>query len=134
MIIETGGRQCTCGHRGCLEAYASASALIASYKNKTGQAVNAKDIFDRVRSGEAAAIAVFHEFCRYLGDGLVSFGNILRPEIIVIGGGVANSADLFINYLEDYVNKGIYGSKALPIKIAAAVLGNDAGMIGATLL
>lgn len=134
MTVEAGGRQCTCGHRGCLEAYASASALIASYQNKTGQEITAKEIFDRVRSGETSAIAVFHEFLSYLGDGLVSFGNILRPEVIIIGGGVSYSAELFVSYLEDYVNRNIYGSGALPIKITSAMLGNDAGMIGATLL
>ena len=134
MTVVTDGKECTCGHHGCLEAYASASALMAAYKEETGQDITAKDIFDRVRGEEPAAIKVFGSFKKYLGDGLISFGNILRPEVIVLGGGVASSADLFLDYLEEYVNKGIFGRKALPIKITAAMLGNAAGMIGATLL
>ncbi|HBI73090.1 MAG TPA: glucokinase, partial [Lachnospiraceae bacterium] len=68
------------------------------------------------------------------GEGLITIGNILRPEVIVIGGGISKSADLYISYLEDYVNDRVYGGKSLPIHIAAAKYGNDAGMIGATLL
>ncbi|MGF7142650.1 putative NBD/HSP70 family sugar kinase [Anaerotaenia torta] len=134
MTVEAGGRQCTCGRRGCLEAYASSSALMASYRERTGMEITTKEIFHRVRCGEEGALTVFHEFCYYLGEGLVSFGNILRPEIIIIGGGISNSADLFIDVLSETVSKGVYGGEAIPIRIAAAVLGNDAGMIGATLL
>ncbi len=134
VTVAAGKRQCTCGHRGCLEAYASATALMASYKEKTGLEATAKEIFDRVRGGEAEAKEVFDEFCFYLGEGMISFGNILRPEIIILGGGISNSADLFLDYLREYVNQGVYGAQAIPIQIAAATLGNTAGMIGATLL
>ena len=134
LTVVAGGRQCTCGRPGCLEAYASATALMVSYKEKTGHDITTKEIFERVRLGETEATEVFEEFRYYLGDGLVTIGNILRPEIIVIGGGISKSADLFINYLEKYVNNRIYGGKAIPIQIALAKLGNDAGMIGSTLL
>lgn len=134
MSVAAGGRQCTCGHRGCLETYASSTAIMASYRERTKEELTTKEIFERVRQGEPAATSVFEEFRYYLGEGLVSFGNILRPEIIIIGGGVSNSADLFIDYLEDYVNDKIFGGNVIPVRIAAAMLGNDAGMIGATLL
>lgn len=134
LTVAAGGRQCTCGRSGCLEAYASATAMMASYRNKTGNEITIKELFERVRLGETAAAEVFDEFRYYLGEGLITIGNILRPEIIVIGGGISKSADLFIGYLEEYVNRGIYGGTAIPIRIIAAELGNDAGMIGATLL
>ena len=134
LTVVADGRQCTCGRRGCLEAYASATAMMASYKSKTGNDITIKELFERVRLGGTAATEVFEEFRYYLGEGLVTLGNILRPELIVIGGGISKSADLFISYLEEYVNKGIYGGMAIPVRITAAKLGNDAGMIGATLL
>lgn len=134
IVVKAGGRKCTCGHSGCLEAYASSTAIMASYKEKTGTEKTTKEIFEQVRMGDAVSKEVFEEFRYYLGEGLISIGNILRPQIIIIGGGVAKSADLFLAYLEEYVNKGIFGGKAIPIIIRGAELGNDAGMIGATLL
>lgn len=134
IVVKAGGRKCTCGHSGCLEAYASSTAIMASYKEKTGTEKTTKEIFEQVRMGDAVSQEVFEEFRYYLGEGLISIGNILRPQIIIIGGGVAKSADLFLAYLEEYVNKGIFGGKAIPIIIRGAELGNDAGMIGATLL
>jgi glucokinase len=134
QTVEAGGRQCTCGRRGCMEAYASATALMAMYQEKTGEEKTVKEIFDLVRAGDTASTEVFEKFRYYLGEGLISIGNVLRPEIIVIGGGISQSADLFIDYLEDYVNNGVFGGKAIPVHLVAAKLGNDAGMIGATLL
>jgi glucokinase len=107
---------------------------MASYKEKTGLEISAKEVFDRVRRGETEAEEVFEEFLHYLGEGLISLGNVLRPEVIVIGGGVSKSANLFTQTLEEHVNNGIYGGKAIPVHITVAKLGNDAGMIGATLL
>lgn len=134
ITVERNGRLCTCGRKGCLEAYASATAIINSYCEKTGQSISAKEIFDRVRNGEKAAAEIIDEFKYYLGEGIISLSNVLRPEVIAIGGGVAKSSDLFLDYLNDYVNKGIYGGNILPVKIVAARLENEAGMIGATLL
>lgn len=134
IIVNAGGRECTCGHRGCLETYASSTAIMTSYKEKTGAWKTTKDIFDQVRMGDPVSKEVLDEFKYYLGEGLVSIGNILRPQIIIIGGGVSKSSDLFIPYLEEYVNNGIFGGNAIPVCIREAELGNDAGMIGATLL
>ncbi len=133
ISVVAGGRQCTCGRKGCLEAYASSTAIMASYKEKTGNMITTKEIFERIRF-EAAAREVYEEFLYYLGEGLISICNVLRPEVIVIGGGVSNSADLYTGYLEKYVNHGVYGGKAIPVVITAAELGNEAGIIGATLL
>lgn len=134
ITVENGGRQCTCGRRGCLEAYSSATAIMQSYEERTGQRITAKEIFDKVRAKDPVAAEVMNEFQYYLGEGLVSLVNVLRPEVIAIGGGVAKSADLFLEYLNRYVNSQAYGGTALPVKIAAAKLGNTAGMIGAALL
>lgn len=134
MTVENNGRPCTCGRRGCMEAYASSTAIMKRYEEKTGKALTTKEIFDEVRNGGQEATEVMEEFRYYLAEGLTNLVNILRPEIIAIGGGVSKSADLFLPYLNEYVNSHAYGTAALPVRIEAAKLGNDAGMIGAALL
>lgn len=134
ITVEAGGRLCTCGRRGCLEAYASASAVMNTYREKTGISLSAQEIFQRARAGEEPAKKTVELFCHYLADGLVSLVNVLRPEIIVLGGGVAGSGEDFIPYLQEAVNTLSYGGTILPVKIAVAELGNRAGMIGAALL
>lgn len=134
ITVERDGRLCTCGRKGCLEAYASATAVMKRYREKTEETISAKKIFLRAREGEKAALETINEFKYYLGEGLVSLVNVLRPEVVAIGGGMAKSADLFLNELNDYVNRYIYGGDVLPVKIVAAQLENEAGMIGAALL
>lgn len=134
IIIERGGRQCTCGRRGCLEAYASATAVMRDHKARTGNDCTAKEIFDAARSGEPNAAATVAAFTDYLADGVTDIVNALRPQVIIIGGGLAGGADTFLPRLRELVNKRIYGGAFLPVAIQAAALGNDAGMIGAALL
>lgn len=134
MTVENNGRKCTCGRCGCLEAYASATAVMKRYQEKTGEALTAKEIFEKAGKEEKEAVETVEEFRYYLAEGLTNLVNILRPEIIAIGGGVARSADLFLPYVNEYVNDHAYGTHILPVKIVAAKLGNDAGMIGAALL
>lgn len=134
ITVENGGRQCTCGRRGCLEAYASATAIMQSYFGRTRERLTAREIFENAANGEAPAVETVEEFQYYLGQGLASLVNVLRPEIIVIGGGVAGSSEMFLPYLREVVNREAYGSTLLPVKIEAAALGNTAGIIGAALL
>lgn len=132
--VESGGRLCTCGRRGCLEAYASATAVMKHYEEWSGERRTAKEIFDRAREKEEAAEKVVLEFRHYLGEGLVSLVNVLRPEVIVIGGGMAAGADLFLEELNQIVNEQAFGGSVLPVRIVTAALGNKAGIIGASLL
>lgn len=134
ITVENGGRQCTCGRQGCLEAYASATALMKQYEERTHTHCTASEIFEKARRNEEAAAAAVEEFRFYLGEGLTSLVNILRPEIIALGGGVAKSADLFLDYLNGRVNSQIFGGDIVPVRIVQAIMGNDAGMVGATLL
>lgn len=134
ITVEHNGRKCTCGRRGCLEAYASAGAVVRTYQEKTGYELSAREIFGRVRTGERAAKETVALFTHYLAEGLVSLVNVLRPEIVVIGGGVSESADLFLGELRETVNREVYGGSLLPVTIEEAKLGNQAGMIGAALL
>lgn len=134
VLVERNGRQCTCGRRGCLEAYASATAVMKAYGERTGLKRTAKEIFDAARLGGETERGIVEEFVGYLSDGIADIVNVLRPRIVVIGGGLSGAADVFMENLSRSVNEKIYGGKFLPVKLAAAKLGNDAGMIGATLL
>lgn len=134
IVVERGGRPCTCGRRGCLEAYASATAVMRAHKQRTGVSLSAKEIFDGARAGKEEEQKTVDEFVAYLGEGIADIVNVLRPETVVIGGGLSGGADVFSEELSELVNEKIYGGKFLPVRIAAAKLGNDAGMIGATLL
>jgi glucokinase len=87
------GQRCKCGHRGCLEAYASGTAIGRSYRQMTGKKIaGAKEVGEAAASGDRLAIKSYREAAYYLGIGLANFMNILNPEAIVIGGGVLKSS------------------------------------------
>lgn len=134
ITVERAGRPCSCGRRGCLEAYASATAVMGMYRERTGEDITAKEVFTRAGKGENPAREVLSEFRYYLAEGLTSLVNVLRPEVVVIGGGLAASHSLFIKEVEEWVNRYAFGGARLPVKVVLAELGNRAGMVGAALL
>lgn len=133
-VVDSKGRFCNCGRQGCLEAYASAGAVERRYKGMYGDEQSAKEIFCAAREGEAWACGIIDEFIQYLGIGVVNIANILRPELIVLGGGVAASSDLILPGIERALEKGVYGFSHAPVKVVCAGLFNRAGMIGAASL
>ena len=132
--IEKNGKPCLCGKKGCFERYASATALVNMAKERTGETLNGKEIFDRERAGEEVFVDIIKEWVDYFTDGLSTIAYIFNPPLIVIGGGVTKQGD----YLLDKINKsfdrkvGINYKKNLQIKFAE--LGNNAGMLGAEYL
>ncbi len=135
--------RCGCGKTGCLEQYASATGiarlarkLLATYQGETvlnAESVTAKDVFDAVKSGDRAAIAVAEKFGRYLGHGLASISALVDPEVYVIGGGVSKAGEVLFDYIrEPYMEKAFYSNKE--VKFVLAKLGNDAGIYGAAYL
>lgn len=150
MIIADGGELCGCGMRGCLEAYSSATALIrdaqraadehpesllGAIAERTG-GFDGKTVFEAVKQGDATARCVLNEYIRHLGLGVINLIRIFQPQVLVIGGGVAQAGEALLAPLREQVN-GIYGSYVTPekrTKIKAAALGNDAGIVGAALL
>lgn len=134
MTLFPDGLPCNCGRKGCLECYCSASAIAARGQAVFGGAVSAKEVFDRARTEEPAARAIVSEFSRDLATALVSLANILRPECFVIGGGLAASADLFLPYINEMLQKEVFGGRYAPVAAVKAELSNMAGLIGATLL
>lgn len=149
-VIEVDGRPCTCGRRGCFEAYSSATGLI----NMTREAMeahrdskmwelcggdasraNGRTAFDGMRAGDAAAKAVVDLYIKYLSVGIANMINIFQPQILCIGGGISKEGDTLIQPLTKLVNENNYvHDPDRQTKIMPAALFNDAGLIGAAML
>ncbi len=132
-LIEFNGRQCTCGRKGCLEAYASATALINEGKKiENIDNLNAKDIFDKAQAKDSRYQKVIDEYIEYLGAGLVNAINVYNPSVILLGGGVCAQKEKLTKPLDEIISKACFGAayKELP-KVLIATLGNKAGIIGA---
>ena len=150
MTIKTDGVVCGCGRKGCFEAYASASALLRitkrvmnDYKDSLMWKVCDNDInkvngltsFECAKKGDKAANLVIDEYVSNLGEGILNYCNIFRPEAIILGGGISNQGDYLINKLKKYCSDRNYGFKNSPVvELKCAVLKNDAGVIGAASL
>ena len=149
-VIRIGGEKCTCGRKGCLEAYASATALIRQaqkamdddkesllWKLSDGnkENVNGKIVFDVLREGDKTAGKVVKKYTEYLATGVTNVINAFHPQAIVLGGGICAAGDVFLTPLKRKVNRGIFGgTKFAPVEIVVASLGNDAGIYGAAAL
>ena len=144
------GRQCTCGRKGCIEAYCSATALIkdtkkAMLKNRLSMMweyadydinrVNGLTAFECAKKGDETALKVTNEYFDYLTGAILSFCNIFRPNAVVLGGGLSNQKEYLIDNVEKRMAKEDYGFKCSPsVKLLRASLGNDAGILGAAAL
>lgn len=148
-VIVVDGEPCTCGRKGCLETYASATALIRETKkamqlNKRSllwkvcpdiDLVGGKVPFDAAKQGDAVAIKVLDNYIKYLGEGILNFCNIFRPNVIVLSGGIANAGDYLFDRVNKYIKDRNYGYKMTPeVKVVPAELGYDSGKIGAAAL
>ena len=149
FVIEHGGRLCTCGRRGCFEAYCSATALIKRTRELMQdapdsklwelvgslEAVNGRTPFDAAALGDPVAGKVIDEYVDYLGCGVASLVNIFQPEVFCIGGGPSAQGETLmapVRYIlnrEDYARNSVHRTRLM-----RAQLGNDAGIIGAALL
>lgn len=153
IVIEVDGRQCSCGRRGCWEAYSSATAMINMTREKIEECrargrktlmeelvlergkISGRTACDAMRNGDLPAKEVFEKYLHYLACGLANIVNIFQPEVISLGGGISNEGAFLLDPLIPLVRKEQYGGgivKAPEIRIAQ--LGNDAGIIGAAML
>lgn len=94
IAIERNGWKCDCGARGCIEAYASGSAIEARYRELSGRGLSAKEVAERAKKGDKIAAQVLEEAGIYLGKGLVKIAKKYRPDVIVIGGSVSKAEDV----------------------------------------
>ena len=139
-----GGVACGCGSRGCLEVYASATAIVRMTREASPRYpdsilrldanLTAEKIYAAGVAGDELALEVFRRMGVYLGIGLANLINIINPEMIVIGGGVANGWDLFEKYMHQQVAERAFPLLAARVKIVRAECGDDAGLLGAAKL
>lgn len=153
IVIEYEGRPCSCGRNGCWEAYSSATGLINMTREKIeaciasgratamiemtdgGKNVSGRTAWNAMRAGDEAGREVVDMYVHYLACGLVNIVNIFQPEVISLGGGVANERDNLLKPLLPIIQKKQYGGGIVPqTELRIAKLGNDAGIIGAALL
>ena len=149
-VIVVDGEPCTCGRKGCWEAYASATALINQTKaamekypdsvmhelvKANGGKVDGRTAFDAMRRGDIAGIKLVDAYVKYVACGLINLVNIFQPETICIGGGICNEGETLLRPLRRYIDSERYSVYSkIQSKIVKAELGNDAGIIGAALL
>lgn len=149
-VIQMDGENCSCGRQGCWEAYASATALIRQTKqamirfpdslmwqlvDNDINKVNGITAFDAMRQGDEAGKQVVEKYIYYISVGVTNNINIFQPEVFCIGGGISKEGDNLIAPLNKYYEGDNYG-RSLKNKtvIKTALLGNDAGIIGAAFL
>ncbi|MBE6865112.1 MAG: ROK family protein, partial [Ruminococcus flavefaciens] len=148
-VIEVDGAQCSCGRKGCFEAYSSATGLIRMSKEAMEQfpesimnkmaaekgKVTARTSFDAMRAGDKAAKDVVDKYIKYLAAGITNTINIFQPDVLCIGGGVCNEGDPLLLPVKELVKKEVYTRNSPKnCEIVIAKLGNDAGIIGAAFL
>jgi len=147
ITIRKGGIPCACGRRGCYEKYASATALISQTRHAMVdnpesalwdivdgrlENVDGRTVFIAARNGDETAKRVVEEYVGFLSEGIADLVNILRPEAIVLGGGVANEGEMLFEPLRKAVDERSYiAMDIVPLKIVGAKLGNRAGVYGA---
>ena len=135
---------CTCGNKGCVEQYASATGIVRMARRQLAKDdtpsdlrnikdLAAKDVFTAAQSGDKIASEVVRLFGYYLGQAIGSVITILAPDVVVIGGGVSRAGDILVEAVERYYRDyTFHACKDVPIVLAQ--LGNKAGMYGAARL
>ncbi|NOR75776.1 MAG: ROK family protein [Draconibacterium sp.] len=137
VTIDHKGIECNCGGRGCLEAYASTSALIEQYavlKGMDAKGIDGHYIVKKFHEGEKEAVKCMEEHTDYLGHGIAGFINTFAPQKVIIGGGISEAGQFYI----DMIKKSAF-SYAMPdcaeyTDVVGATLGNNAGCLGAASL
>ena len=137
------GLRCKCGNTGCLELFASATAIVRMTRESLSQfpetrltsvELCAKRVYEAGREGDELALDVFKRFGMYLGIGLANIINLIDPQIIVITGGAANGWDLFAGEMYRQVEERAFRATAQQVRIARAECGDNAGLLGAAWL
>ena len=132
FTLRADGRRCSCGKRGCYEQYASTTALVARCEAAAGRSgLNGKIIFQEAEQGEGAFCAELTDWIRDIAEGLTGLTHIFNPEMILIGGGVSAQEALLIQPLREMILREAMPRFTENLRIERALLGNDAGMIGA---
>lgn len=149
-VMCVGGELCTCGRRGCIEAYCSATALIRETKKAMEDdknsvmwkltdgnidKANGLTAFDGEKLGDEAASKVVKQYVFYLSEAIMNYCNIFRPQAIILGGGVCAQGRNLTDRIVKLCKEGHYGFRGTPaVEIITAERENDAGILGAASL
>ena len=132
MVIVENGEPCTCGRRGCLEAYVSITALKREAYRAAGKEMDQEEIFALAEQGDLEMKKVVEAYIRRLGLGIVNIVNIFRPQLVLLGGDIPKQGEALLSPLRRIVEEECFGrDKGDVPEIEEAILGREAGMIGA---
>lgn len=138
MIVELDGRPCPCGQRGCLERYASATAIATLYceasVNTVESGISAAEVAERARMGDPHAKTVWDSACRYLAIACINLQHVLNPELVIFSGGLIGAGDQLLSAVQAHFNSLTWNAAKDFPKIKLAALGGDAGWLGAAAL
>lgn len=152
LCLVPGGRPCSCGKAGCWERYCSGTALsatavelLARHPGRStvlareaaadSRAVTGRKVAAAARDGDPLAQLAMAELASWLGEGLALVADVYDPEIVVVAGGVSESAPLFLDDARDHYKSAVTGAGYRPLaRIRTAQLGDDAGLVGAAAL
>ncbi len=148
MTVKLDGRKCVCGSSGCLESYASASAvaregrracrsadsLILRLAGGEPRRISAKHVYDAAKKGDPEALDVVRKTGRYLGAGVANILNLFNPEVVVIGGGVSRAGRILTDSVKESVLEYSLEINMRGVQIVLSRLHSKAGMLGAAAL
>ncbi|MGX7202727.1 glucokinase [Enterococcus plantarum] len=149
VTVDPGGFECTCGKRGCLETVSSATGVVRVARHMSeeyagdsqlkqaiddGQDVSSKDVFDYAQADDPFALMVVDRVCYFLGLAIGNVGNTLNPSSVVIGGGVSAAGEFLRSRVQTYFEEFTFPEVRTSTQVKLAVLGNEAGVIGAASL
>ena len=132
--INEKGPRCNCRGNACLETYIGNNRIIREAKRIFGRNISLEELSSLAKKGNKSALAIWSEVGRRLGVALVGVVNLLNPDCIVIGGGVANAGKILFDKVNETIARQAMLVQARHVKVFKAKLGNDAGLIGAAIL
>ncbi|MHA7132956.1 ROK family protein [Oerskovia turbata] len=145
VMVRPDGRACTCGRRGCLEAYCSGTQIARRAEEAVAQALRdgqstvlagrtpltAADVSRAAADGDQVARAVWDETTSLLGQGVTDLVNVFEPDVVVLGGGVTRSGAMLLDPVREAVRTQAMGPAALAARVELAALGDAVGVVGA---
>ncbi len=137
VTIVHKGIDCNCGGRGCLEAYASTSALIRQYADLSGMneaEVDGRFIVKKFNEGEPSAVTCMEEHTDYLGHAIAGFINTFAPQKVIVGGGISEAGQFYIDMIKKSAFSYVMPDCSRFTDVVGATLGNSAGFLGAASL
>lgn len=141
IIVDQNGENCSCGAKGCLEAHASVTALIRDYKSylpkralQNDAEINGKYIVEKYHAKELAAVKAMERHFDYLASGIAGFINVFSPQKVIIGGGISESGEFYVDNIRQRVLKIVMKETSIFTVIEQASIGNKAGFMGAAAL